>query len=104
MITRRGMFGILAGAVAAPIVVRSGLLMPVKALAVPEFVVITSVSGHPGFLNPAIITRETLRILHEKTRFMTRISAAHSFNVGDTVTFKMAPYVGPAKRSAGSPE
>lgn len=31
MITRRGLFGVLAGAVAAPIVVRSGLLMPVKA-------------------------------------------------------------------------
>lgn len=30
MITRRGLFGILAGAVAAPIIVRSGLLMPVR--------------------------------------------------------------------------
>jgi hypothetical protein len=36
MITRRGLFGILAGAVAAPIVARSGLLMPVKALIVPS--------------------------------------------------------------------
>jgi hypothetical protein len=31
MLARRSLFGILAGAVAAPIVVRSGLMMPVKA-------------------------------------------------------------------------
>ena len=30
MITRRGLIGILGGAIAAPIVVRSGLLMPVR--------------------------------------------------------------------------
>lgn len=29
-VTRRGLFGVLAGLVAAPIVVRSGLLMPVR--------------------------------------------------------------------------
>lgn len=32
MITRRSLFGILAGAIAAPIIVRPGLIMPVKAL------------------------------------------------------------------------
>ena len=32
---RRGFLGILAGAVAAPIVVRSGLLMPVKPVIIP---------------------------------------------------------------------
>lgn len=41
MITRRSLFGILAGAVAAPIVVREGLIMPVKALAVPEYALVT---------------------------------------------------------------
>lgn len=45
MITRRSLFGILAGAVAAPIVVREGLIMPVKALAVPEIVVDISMIG-----------------------------------------------------------
>lgn len=36
MLTRRNLFSILAGAIAAPIVVRSGLTMPVKALVVPD--------------------------------------------------------------------
>jgi len=32
MIGRRGFLGVLAGAIAAPIVVRSGLLMPIRSL------------------------------------------------------------------------
>ena len=38
-LSRRGFLGVLAGALAAPIVVRSGLLMPVKAVIVPPVLV-----------------------------------------------------------------
>lgn len=45
MITRRGLIGILAGAIAAPIVVRSGILMPVKQIILPTAWVVSSVVG-----------------------------------------------------------
>lgn len=37
ILTRRSFLGVLPGALAAPLVVRSGLLMPVKALEVPTW-------------------------------------------------------------------
>ena len=36
IVTRRGFLGILTGAIAAPIVIRTGILMPVKRLILPS--------------------------------------------------------------------
>jgi hypothetical protein len=72
MITRSSLFGILAGAVAAPIVVRSGLLMPVSAplIVAPPFVT----GGGNTLLTCAEITREALRILHDKLQYVPMIN------------------------------
>ena len=50
----RGMVGIMA----APAVIKSGILMPVKEIIMPEYTVIPISNGGTGFTEIARITRE----------------------------------------------
>jgi len=78
-LSRRGFLGSIIAACAAPVIVRSGLLMPVKpALVVPSVPLLT----------PEMITREALNILHQKLEYL---SLGNPFNqVSVSLLFKDA--------------
>lgn len=54
-LSRRGFLGVLAGAIAAPAVIRSGILMPVRAIVEPLY------AGEIGIYN-GIVIRESFTI------------------------------------------
>ncbi len=102
MITRRSLFGILAGAVAAPIVVRSGLLMPVRAL--PEEFISTGYSWTQTYAVIAVTRNDVMLAASMANDLSRRIMAElkidgpqglrvdglhicgnHGFQVGDIV-------------------
>ena len=58
MIDRRSFLRGMVGAIAAPAVIKSGILMPVKEIIMPEFTVIPISNGGTEFTEIARITRE----------------------------------------------
>lgn len=88
-LTRRGF---IASLFAAPIIVRTGILMPVTPLPAEEFIV-TAVSSGNTLLTPTEIAHEALRLFHQRVPLLinaTRrsdiaINGKYGFQPGDTV-------------------
>ena len=72
---RRGFLKSMLALGVAPAVITSGVLMPVRAIALPTDAEVLAVAGGGNtLLTPELITREALRILNENISFMSTVN------------------------------
>lgn len=86
---RRGFLGAILAAAAAPAFIRSGILMPVRAVSIPTAEEVISVVAGNQLLTIEMITREALRVLHKNMAFVASTNRAFDHAFGDKITIRV---------------
>lgn len=89
---RRGFLGAMLAAGVAPAIVRASSLMKVSGIVIPTTEEVMAIGGWGGgstLLTPAMITRESLRMLEHNLIMANRVNRSYEqqfIKIGDTLT------------------